>query len=237
MLRFDFVSLFPEMIRGVMGESMAARAQANGLIEVHTSNPRDFATDKHRTVDDRPFGGSPGMLLLAPIMEACLASLSLREGDRVVFPDPRGRLFSEASARSLAEAPRVVFVCGHYEGIDERIVEKYATDLLSLGDFVLTGGELPSLVIADAIMRKVPGVLGDSASLDADSHASGLLSSPQFAKPREHDGVAVPEELHQGNHGEIERWHRRQALRLTRANRPDLFCQAPLGADDLNLLE
>lgn len=237
MLRFDFVTLFPDMITGAMGHSMAQRAQKAGLIEVHTSNPRDFAIDAHNTVDDRPFGGSPGMLLLAPIVAACLDAIPRASTCRVVFPDPRGRLFGESAARDLTQAEQVIFVCGHYEGIDERIVDQYATDLFSLGDFVLTGGELPSLVMADAIMRKVPGVLGDQASLDADSHAAGLLSSPQFAKPREFRDESVPTELLNGNHAEIDRWHRQQALRLTRKNRPDLFCQAPLGEDDLNLLE
>lgn len=236
MLRFDFVTLFPEMIAPTFGVSMAGRAIEAGLVSMHCTNPRDFATDTHRTVDDRPFGGGPGMLLKAPIVAQAVDALPNLGGRRILVPDPRGRRFTESDARALALAPQVVFLCGHYEGIDERILEEYDAELFSVGDFVLTGGELPSLLFADAILRKIPGVLGEPESLEADSHAQGLLTGPQYTRPREWRSREVPEVLLSGDHQAVADWMRGQALNLTRRHRPDLFCQAPLAKADLDML-
>lgn len=237
MLRLDFVTLFPEMVEGALDHSILKRGRESGRLFFRTSNPRDFTSDNHRTVDDRPFGGGAGMLLKAEPVAAAIDSLGLVEGAAVVMPDPTGRLFRQSDAQTLAERPQVVFVCGHYEGIDDRVRQTYATHVFSLGDFVLTNGELPALVMADAIARLVPGVLGSAESLEQDSFGDGLLSAPQFTQPRNWRGLDVPEVLLSGDHARIAAWRRARALRTTRKSRPDLFARAPLTAKDLALLE
>ena len=237
MVRIDFVSLFPELLLSAVGHSMLARAQAAGLVSFHATNPRDFTTDNHRTVDEKPFGGGPGMLMKPQPIQKALKSLDLEEGVPVVMPDPTGEMFSQPIARELSACLRVVLLCGHYEGIDDRIRQRYVTHTLSIGDYVLTGGELPALVIADALVRLIPGVLGDPQSLSIDSHSGGLLSAPQFTRPEDFDGMAVPPVLRSGDHKAVERWKRREALKVTRANRPDLFCRAKLEKADLDLLQ
>jgi tRNA (guanine37-N1)-methyltransferase len=235
MLRIDFVTLFPEMVLDALGHSIAKRAGEAGLAYYGASNPRDFTADKHRTVDDSPFGGGPGMLMKAEPVAQAIESVGT--ADAIVMTDPTGPLFDQAAARELSGAGHIVFVCGHYEGIDDRIRQHYATHCFSIGDFVLTNGELPALVMADAIVRLLPGVLGSEESLEIDSHSDGLLSAPQFTRPEEWRGMAVPPVLLSGNHAEIARWKRREALRLTRSQRPDLFVRAELVEGDLKLLE
>ena len=236
MLRVDFVTLFPEMILPALGHSILKRAAERGLAGFRAANPRDFTADRHRTVDDSPFGGGPGMVLMpGPISEA-LRSLEVEEGAAIVVTEPMGAPFTQRVAAELATRTQVVFVCGHYEGIDHRIVERYATHVFSIGDFVLTGGELPALVMADAIVRLLPGALGKEASLEIDSHSDGLLSAPQYTRPEVFEGDAVPEVLRSGNHQAVAEWRRSQALRLTRELRPDLFCSAPVDKKDVNLL-
>lgn len=235
-MQVDFVTLFPEMVLGGLRHSVIDRAEKAGVATLGAVNPRDFATDAHKTVDARVFGGGPGMLMRADILDQALGSMQIQPGARVVFPDPCGYLFTDRHAREWATCERVIFVCGHYEGIDDRLVEKYATDRVSLGDFVLTGGELAAMVMADAVIRQIPGVLGDPESLDADSHSNGLLSYPQYTRPREFDGREVPEELLGGDHQAADKWRRQRALRLTRELRPDLFAQAQLTKADLDLL-
>lgn len=234
MLRIDFVSLFPEMIIGALDHSISKRAQNAGHVRFGTCNPRDFTADKHHTVDDNPFGGGPGMLMRAePI---ALAIESFGEADAIVFTDPTGPLFKQAAARELAGKDHVVFVCGHYEGIDDRVRQKFATHTFSIGDFVLTNGELPALVMADAIVRLVPGVLGSEESLDIDSHSDGMLSAPQFTRPEVWREIPVPKVLLSGHHKDIAMWKRTESLRLTRAIRPDLFAKGALSVADLELL-
>ncbi|HVT14055.1 MAG TPA: tRNA (guanosine(37)-N1)-methyltransferase TrmD [Fimbriimonadaceae bacterium] len=235
MQRIDFVTLFPEMVFGVLGHSIMKRAEAAGHVAFGTSDPRDFTTDKHRTVDDSPFGGGPGMLMKAePVAQAIEA---LGQADAIVFTDPTGSLFTQSDAATLSRLAHVVFVCGHYEGIDDRVRERLATHTFSIGDYVLTNGELPALIMADAVVRLIPGVLGKEESLRIDSHADGLLSAPQYTRPEEWRGIPVPAVLLGGNHKEIERWKRRQALLLTRSNRPDLFARAAITDADLKSLE
>lgn len=200
------------------------------------TNPRDFTTDAHHTVDDRPFGGGPGMLMGAEPLLKALETLQISAQDRVIVPDPCGRLFCQNDAQEWSRASRLIFLCGRYEGIDERVLQTYATDRVSLGDFVLTGGELAAMVMADAVVRLIPGVLGDSESLQADSHNDGLLSYPQYTRPREILGVSAPDVLFSGDHGAIENWRRTHAVRTTRAQRPDLFCQSALERGDLDRL-
>jgi tRNA (guanine37-N1)-methyltransferase len=236
MLRIDFVTLFPEMVLGAVGHSILRRASESEIVQFGAVNPREFTHDNHRTVDDSPFGGGPGMLMKCEPVAAAIDSLFPDENTAVVMTDPTGIPFTQAVAHELASRNRVIFLCGHYEGIDDRIRRLYATHTVSIGDFVLTGGELPALVMADAVVRLLPGSLGCSGSLDADSHSDGLLSAPQFTRPETFKGEAVPDVLRSGDHGAIDNWRRRQALELTRKNRPDLFWHAPLTKQDVTLL-
>lgn len=235
MLEITFVTLFPDPVLSAMRHSVLARAEANGLVSYQACNPRDFAHDDRKSVDARPVSGGPGMVLRADIVGAALDSLDL-EGAEVVFPDPNGEQLNQTIAVDLSHATKIVFVCGHYEGIDDRVRQKYATRSLSLGDYILSGGEFAALVMADAVVRLVPGTLGEVKSLDIDAHSDCLLSSPQFAQPDVWQGLIVPEILKSGDHVAIDKWKRQIALRETRRLRPDLFCKAPLSRSDLDLL-
>jgi len=235
-MKVQFVTLFPEMVLGAARHSILQRAESSGLVGFHAVNPRDFATDPHHTVDDQPFGGDPGMVLRCQEMDLALRSLDLNAGDPVVFFEPWGARFDQGLARSFSQASCLTLVCGRYEGIDHRMHEKWATHVLSLGDFVLTGGELPALIVADAVTRLIPGVLGSGESLDADSHADGLLSYPQYTRPQIFEGMAVPDVLTSGNHKAIQKWRREQQIKNTRKHRPDLFAKAPLDPHDIELL-
>jgi tRNA (guanine37-N1)-methyltransferase len=235
-MRIDFITLFPEVVLKAVRFSILARAEERSLVQFHAVNPRDFATDKHKTVDDTPYGGGPGMVLKPDVVDSAIASV-LQDHSLVIATDPSGDLFTQNHARELAQQKHLIFVCGHYEGIDERVLEKHAKLRLSIGDFVLTGGELPAAVMADAIVRLLPGVLGDPLSLQEDAFADGLLSYPQYTRPEIWEGRRVPEVLLSGNHQEIARWRRKQRLLLTRKRRPDLFARAPLTKTDLDLLK
>ncbi|HRF60439.1 MAG TPA: tRNA (guanosine(37)-N1)-methyltransferase TrmD [Fimbriimonadaceae bacterium] len=237
MLRVDFVSLFPELILPALGHSILLRAKEAGQVAFRCANPRDFAEDAHRTVDHPPFGGGAGMVLMAPLVAKAVRSLDPVDGAAVILTDPSGERFCQRHARELASRPQVVFLCGHYGGVDDRVRQRYATQVFSIGDFVLTGGELPALVMADAVVRLIPGVLGDPESLVNEAHTEGLLGYPQFTKPRGFEGASVPDVLLSGDHGAIARWRRRQALLATRRLRPDLFATAPLTRNDLKLLD
>lgn len=236
-MRVAFVSLFPEMVLGALSHGVLGRAAKRGLVRYEAADPRDFVYDRHRTVDDRPFGGSDGMLIKAEPVLAAVRWLRPAEGAAVVLTDPTGDRFDQRAAEELASRPELVFVCGRYEGIDDRARRILATHTFSLGDFVLTCGEIPALAMADAVVRLLPGVVGSEGSLRQDSHQGGLLSAPQFTRPREVEGMPVPEELLSGDHQAAQRWQREQALRLTRERRPDLFCRARLEKADLDLLQ
>jgi tRNA (guanine37-N1)-methyltransferase len=236
MLRIDFVTLFPEMVLPALQHSILKRAVDKQLVQFGAANPRDFATDKHRTVDNEPYGGGPGMLMMpGPVSEA-ITSLLPGPDTAIVVTEPTGAPFTQQVAAELAARPRIIFVCGHYEGIDDRIRQRYATHVISIGDFVLTGGELPALVMTDAIVRLLRGALGKAESLEIDSHSDGLLSAPQYTRPEVWEDMAVPEVLRSGDHGAIAKWRREQALRLTRELRPDLFCTSPIDKKDVDLL-
>lgn len=238
MLFVDYVTLFPEMALGASRHSILGRAESAGKVSFDAVNPRDFATDKHRTVDDTPYGGGPGMLMKPDVVAAAIESLPTpgTEKRAVVFCEPTGRLFTQQDAAELAHWDRIVFVCGHYEGIDDRVRQLFATHTFSIGDFVLTGGELPALVMADAVVRLLPGVLGSEESLSIDSHAGGLLSAPQFTRPETFRDLRVPEELVGGDHVRAAKWRRAKALQATRQCRPDLFCRARLEKGDADML-
>jgi len=235
-VRVDFVSLFPEFIQQAVSFSIMARATSSGAVSFGTSNPRDFATDRHRTVDDTSYGGGPGMVIMPTMIEAAVSALQPGPETAIILCDAAGEKFTQKAARSLALREHLVIICGHYEGVDERVRTQITTHCYTVGDYVLTGGELPALVMADAIVRLVPGVLGDPESHQDDSHTEGLLGFPLYTKPAEFRGESVPEVLLSGDHGAIARWRREQSLRRTREWRPDLFAQANLEPQDIRLL-
>jgi tRNA (guanine37-N1)-methyltransferase len=221
-MKIDVLTLFPAMFAGPLDESIIKRAREAGRLDLAIHNLRDYAHDRHKTVDDRPFGGGPGMLLKPePIFEA-VESLA-REGTRVILLSPAGRPFNQAIARELAGLEHLLMVSGHYEGFDERAREQLADDELSIGDYVLTNGALPVMVIIDAVTRLLPGVLGDEDSARDDSFSQGLLEYPQYTRPAEFRGMQVPEVLLSGNHAEIARWRAEQARLRTKERRPDLL--------------
>ncbi|MDI9639669.1 tRNA (guanosine(37)-N1)-methyltransferase TrmD [Kamptonema cortianum] len=235
-MRISFVTLFPEIVEPMLGHSIMARAKNSGIVEWEFANPRDFATDKHRSVDDTSYGGGPGMVMMPTVVADAVDSLNLAPGAAIVLADAAGEPFTQAAARGLGEYQDVAFICGHYEGMDERVRTEICTHAFSVGDFVVTGGELPSLLMADAVVRLLPGVLGDPESHEDDSHSDGLLGFPLYTKPAEFRGVKVPDVLLSGDHAAIAKWRRRQQLERTKRHRPDLFCQSDLLESDLDLL-
>jgi tRNA (guanine37-N1)-methyltransferase len=221
-MRIDVLTLFPAMFAGPLDESIVKRARQAGLLDLRIHNLRDYAHDRHKTVDDRPFGGGPGMLLKPePLFEA-IETLA-RETTRVILLSPAGRVFSQAVARELAQFDDLLLVSGHYEGFDERVREQLADDELSVGDYVLTNGALPAMIIVDAVTRLLPGALGDDQSAHEESFSHGLLEYPQYTRPAEFRGLKVPEVLLSGNHAEIARWRLEQARQRTKERRPDLM--------------
>lgn len=236
-MRIDIVTLFPEMIERALDHGIPSRAAKVGHVHYRCANPRDFATDKHRTVDDAPYGGGPGMVLKVDLVAAALRSLSGHENARIILTDPRGQLFTQPVAERLAAEDHVIFICGHYEGVDERVRTHLCHESLTIGDYVLTGGELPALVMTDAITRLRPDVLGDPESHRDDSHSNdGLLGFPLYTRPLEFEGTRVPDVLQAGNHPAIAKWRRAEQLKITRSHRPDLFARADLKPGDLELL-
>jgi tRNA (guanine37-N1)-methyltransferase len=221
-MKIDVLTLFPAMFAGPLDESIVKRAREKGLLDLKIHNLRDWTHDRHKTVDDKPFGGGPGMLLkVEPLFEA-IESLS-REQTKVILLSPSGRKFTQEIARELAQQEDIILVCGSYEGFDERVREALADDELSIGDYVLTNGALPAMVVIDAVARLLPGVLGDDESSHDESFSAGLLEYPQYTRPAEFRGMKVPEVLLSGNHAEIEKWRREQAKLRTEKLRPDLL--------------
>lgn len=224
-MRVDIITLFPELIAPYFEDGLLKTARDRGILEIHLHQLRDYTTDKHRQVDDRPYGGGPGMVLKAePFFRAVEAiQKGLQAKPRVILLSARGRLFTQALAKELAKEECLILLCGRYQGIDERVTA-LATDEISIGDYVLSGGELPALVLTEAVCRLVPGVVGNLESLEADSFAQeGLLGPPQYTRPLNFRGMTVPEVLLSGDHEAIERWRREQSLEKTRKNRPDLL--------------
>ncbi len=221
-MEIDVLTLFPRVFEGPLDESILKRAQNKGLVAVRVHNLREFTHDKHHVVDDRPYGGGPGMLMKPePIFEA--VEKFRRENSCVVLMTPQGAPLTQTRAQEFAQKPHLVIICGHYEGVDERVREALVDEEVSIGDYVLTNGALAAAVFVDAVVRLVPGVLGDDQSADDDSFASGLLEGPQYTRPPEFRGMRVPDVLLNGNHEEIARWHREQAKQRTQQRRPDLL--------------
>ncbi len=237
-MRFDIFTLLPEVIEPYLQASILQKARKSNLLEVATHNIRDWATDKHHTTDDTPYGGGGGMVMKAqPIFDAVESVLGNPLPCPLILMTPQGRPFSSNIARELSILPRVAILCGRYEGIDERIREHLITDQISIGDYVLTGGELPALILIDAISRFIPGVLGDPTGAEDDSFASGLLEYPHYTKPEEFRGWHVPDVLLSGNHAQINRWRREQSLLRTFSQRPDLLINFPLTDADKKFLK
>lgn len=232
MMRFDIMTLFPELVRTVLSESVIGRAQKNGAITVQVHNIRDYAEDKHNRVDDTPYGGGKGMLMMAPPIGRCYQAI-LREQDaeglqelrrRVVYLSPAGRVLNQTVAEGFArDYNNLILLCGHYEGVDQRIVDEIVDEEISIGDFVLTGGELPACILTDCVARLVPGVLADPECYEKESISSGMLEYPQYTRPYDYHGVKVPDVLISGHHGNIDRWREEQAEARTRERRPDLL--------------
>ena len=240
-MRFDILTLFPDIFEGVFNESIVKRAMEAGLVSIAIHNIRDYATDKHHITDEPPYGGGGGMIMKPePIFRAVEAILDLEEGQEpevpVILLSPQGRLFTQSVARELSKHPHLILICGHYEGVDERVRQFLVTDEISIGDYVLTGGEIPAMVIVDAVTRLIPGVLGDPGATFEDSHAEGLLEYPHYTRPQVFRGHSVPEVLLSGNHAEIVRWRRQEALRRTFERRPDLLAKARLSQADREFL-
>lgn len=237
-LRVDLLTLFPEMVENVVSHSIVKRAQEKGLVSIGVHNIREFSDDRHRVADDAPYGGGAGMVMKAePIFCAVDALGHERSQLRIIVPSPQGRRFTQRLAKELSqESRRLVWICGHYEGIDERVLIHLEPEEISLGDYVLTGGELPALVMIDAIIRLVFGVLGDATSAEQDSFSRSLLDFPHYTKPRTVRGYQVPDVLLSGNHEAIRRWRRQEALRNTHVKRPDLLQRESLTQEDQQFL-
>ena len=241
MIRFDVVTLFPEMFAAVTGSGITSRALEAGLWSLTTWNPRDFTTDNYRTVDDRPYGGGQGMVMLAEPLARTLDAVRRASGGRVFFLTPQGKKLDHRKVVQLAGEEAATLLCGRYEGVDERLLKRRVDEEVSIGDFVLSGGELAAMALMDAVVRQLPGALGDEASAIEESFADGLLDCPQYTRPEvwpgNADGVKVPEVLMSGHHQNIRRWRLKQALGRTWLRRPDLLAAKRLGEEERELLE
>ena len=238
MKHFFVLTLFPEMIEETLSHSILGRAQRDGLISVEAINIRDFSNSKHLQVDDYPYGGGAGMVMQPqPIFDAYQSIMPKAEKARVLYMSPQGRPFSQRVAEELAKEESLIFLCGHYEGVDERVIEEIVTDEISLGEFVLTGGELGAITMIDAISRLMPGVLGKEASFEDERFSQGLLEYPQYTRPPVFMEREVPQVLLSGHHGNVEKWRREQALLRTAQKRPDLLKSAELSKADLKILK
>ncbi len=226
-MKFDILTLFPEMVNTVLGESIIGRAQKNGIIEVRTHNIRDYSEDKHRRVDDTPFGGGMGMVMAAPPIGNCFDALAKTYADgerrRVIYLSPKGTLLTQSVASRLCAYDRLILLCGHYEGIDQRVLDEYVDEEISIGDYVLTGGELPACILVDAVSRMLEGVLASPECFEEESIAGGLLEYPQYTRPVEYHGQTVPDILLSGHHANIAAWRLEESLKLTQARRPELY--------------
>ncbi len=239
MIRFDCVTLFPEMFAALTDWGVTRRALEQGLWSLALWNPRDFTTDNYRTVDDRPYGGGPGMVMLAePLEKAIAAAKSAAKGEaKVIHLSPQGAVMDHRKVMALAAEPRLMLLCGRYEGVDERLIRRSVDEELSIGDYVLSGGELAAMVLIDAVVRQLPGALGDELSAEQDSFVNGLLDCPQYTRPEVYEGEAVPPVLMSGHHAQIERWRLKQSLGRTWLRRPELLERRGLSEVERKLLE
>jgi tRNA (guanine37-N1)-methyltransferase len=236
-IRFDVVTLFPEMFSAITGSGITSRALEAGRYSLTTWNPRDFTTDKYRTVDDRPYGGGPGMVMLAEPLERVLDAVGGAGGGRVVYLTPQGRKLDHRRVLEFSKEKSLTLLCGRYEGVDERLLERRVDEEVSIGDFVLSGGELAAMALIDAVVRQLPGALGDESSALEESFADGLLDCPQYTRPEVYAGRRVPEVLLSGHHENIRRWRLKQALGRTWLRRPELLAARALSAEEQRLLQ
>ena len=233
-MRIDILTLFPEMCLSVLNESIIGRARESGNVTIECRNIRDYTLDKHNRVDDAPYGGGTGMIMQAQPIYDCFESLCSQLGARphLVYMSPKGKVLTQAKAKELSQLENIAILCGHYEGVDERVIEEIVDEEISLGDYVITGGELPALILADCISRMLPGVLPNEDAYTLESHYSGLLEYPQYTRPFEWHGKTVPEVLISGHHANIQKWQREKSLEVTLAKRPDLLRDAELSKQD-----
>lgn len=238
-MKLDIITIFPAMVEAGLTEGVVARARDRGLADVKIRDLRDFTTDRHRTVDDVPYGGGPGMVMKPEPLFAAMETVASERGrpSAVILMSPQGRVFDDAMARRLSGLEHLAVICGRYEGVDERVSEALVTEEISIGDYVLTGGELPALVLVDAVVRLLPGVVGDAESVEADSFAHGWLDHPHYTRPAEFRGMPVPDVLLSGHHAEIAAWRRRARIARTAARRPDLLDRIALDADERRELD
>ena len=237
-MRFDIITIFPEIFREVFEFGIIRRAVEAGLVGIKIHDLRDYTYDRHRQVDDRPFGGGAGMVMKPEPLFRAVEAITHGAGDSAkVLLSPQGRLFNQRVAEEFSRRERVVLICGRYEGVDERVVQSLVTDEVSIGDYVLSGGEIPAMVVVDAVTRLIPGALGCGESAEQDSFADGLLDYPHYTRPAEYRGMKAPDVLLSGNHAEIERWRRRKALQKTRDRRPDLLRDSGGRASDEEILK
>ncbi len=237
-MRIDIITLFPEMCEAVMSESIIGRARKKGIIEVICHQLRDFALDKHKKVDDTTYGGGMGMLMKAEPIALCIENIcdTLGKKPHCIFMSPKGKKLTQARLRELSEYDNVTILCGHYEGVDQRVLDEFIDEEISIGDYVLTGGELPALVLADSLSRLVPGVLSDDLCFSDESHFDGLLEYPQYTKPAVWRGIGIPEILISGHHANIEKWRRQKSIEETYRKRPDMLENAMLTQDEKKFL-
>ncbi|GAB1421846.1 tRNA (guanosine(37)-N1)-methyltransferase TrmD [Anaerolineales bacterium] len=235
-MRIDVLTLFPEIFEPIMSSSMMWKAREQGQLDFHSHNIRDYSQNKWRQVDDTPYGGGGGMILKADVLIPAIESVKGDDDCPVILLSPQGRVFNHQISVELAQHPRLILVCGHYEGFDERIRELAITDEISIGDYVLTGGELASMVIIDSVVRQIEGVLGAEGAQHQDSHADGLLEGPHYTRPQDYRGALVPDVLQSGNHQAIKRWRRQMSLRRSWLKRPELLLTAELDEEDAYFL-
>ena len=238
MMKIDIMTLFPEMCETVLSESIIGRARKAGKVDIECINIRDFANNKHNKVDDAPFGGGMGMVMAAEPIKLCFNHIAEKSEEKpyLIYMSPKGNTFTQQKAVELSKKEHIVFLCGHYEGIDQRVIDDIVDEEISIGDYVLTGGELPALVCADAVCRMLDGVLSDEACFTEESHFAGLLEYPQYTRPAVWEGKEVPEVLLSGNHAEINKWRRQKSLEITLQKRPDILKNANLDKKDLEYL-
>ena len=238
-MRIDIITLFPEMCEAVMSESIIGRARKSGAVEINCHQLREFAFDKHRRVDDAPYGGGMGMLMLAEPIALCFENICSQIGKRphFIYMSPQGKTLTQSRIKELAQLENVCLLCGHYEGVDERLLEEYVDEEISIGDYVLTGGELPALVLADSLARMIPGVLSDDECFELESHYNGLLEYPQYTRPNVWRGREVPEVLMSGHHKNIEKFRREQSVLRTARKRPELLEKAELTENEKKVVK
>lgn len=238
-MRIEIMTLFPEMCERVLSESIIGRSRESGLVEINCVNIRDYSKDKHRRVDDATYGGGLGMLMQVDPIYDCFCDLEEKIGSRphLIYMSPQGKTLTQERVKELAQLPNIAILCGHYEGVDERVIEEIVDEEISIGDYVLTGGELPALVLADSISRMLPGVLAEDAAFEEESHYNSLLEYPQYTRPYEWHGKKVPDVLISGHHANINKWRREQSLMRTYYRRPDLLETAELDKKDKQFLE